>query len=112
VARRLTNAAGRICLTKGVYDIIRYVRNGDMEGYALGTGEMSFSSVSQLVEDGIVKVTPKLVKKMKCSIQLSSGFAGLITSPFDIYELIRSSIDASKAVLGSKEWRDSITSAL
>ncbi len=72
---------------------------------------MSFSLVSQLFEGGIVKVTPKLVKKLKCGIHLSSGFAGLITSPFDIYDLIRSSIDASKAVQGSKEWRDSIASA-
>jgi hypothetical protein len=101
-SHRLTNAAGRISLKKGVYDIIHSGRYGDMESFTLGTGEIGFSLVSQLVKDGIFKVTPKLVKQMKCGIHLSRGFAGLITSPFDIYDLIRSSIDASKAVQGSK----------
>jgi hypothetical protein len=55
---RLTNAAGRISFTKGMYDIIQAARLGDNEGFSLGVGEMSFSLVSQLVEDGVVKMTP------------------------------------------------------
>lgn len=109
---RLTNAAGRISLFHGGYSIIHSLRHGDYESFALGTGEMGFSLFSQLIEDRIVKATPQMIKQMKHSIYLSRGFAGVVTSPFDIYDLIRSSIDASNSVKGSKEWRDNIASAV
>ncbi len=105
---RLTNAAGRISMAKGLYDVAHSLRYGDTKGFLLGSGEMGFSLFSQLVEDGIVKITPKLIKQMKFGIFFSRGFAGVITSPFDIYDLVSSSIDLTNAEKGSKEWRASI----
>ncbi|WP_157956383.1 ankyrin repeat domain-containing protein [Wolbachia endosymbiont of Folsomia candida] len=45
---------------------------------------------------------------MKHGIFLTRGFAGLISSPFDIYDLVSSSIDLANSKKGTKEWRDSI----
>ncbi|APR98948.1 ankyrin repeat domain-containing protein [Wolbachia endosymbiont of Folsomia candida] len=105
---RLTNAAGRISMAKGFYDIAHSIRYGDTQGFLLGSGEIGFSLFSQLIEDGIVKVAPQVIKQMKHSIFLTRGFAGLISSPFDIYDLVSSSIDLANSKKGSKEWRDSI----
>ncbi|WP_157956387.1 ankyrin repeat domain-containing protein [Wolbachia endosymbiont of Folsomia candida] len=105
---RLTNAAGRISMVKGYYDIAHSIRYGDTQGFLLGSGEIGFSLFSQLIEDGVVKVAPQVIKQMKHGIFLTRGFAGLITSPFDIYDLVSSSIDLANSKKGSKEWRDSI----
>ena len=56
----------------------------------------------------MVKVAPQVIKQMKHGIFLTRGFAGLISSPFDIYDLVSSSIDLANSKKGSKEWRDSI----
>ncbi|APR97793.1 ankyrin repeat domain-containing protein [Wolbachia endosymbiont of Folsomia candida] len=105
---RLTNAAGRISMAKGYYDIAHSIRYGDTQGFLLGSGEIGFSLFSQLIEDGVVKVAPQIIKQMKHGIFLTRGFAGLISSPFDIYDLVSSSIDLANSKKGSKEWRDSI----
>ncbi len=105
---RLTNAAGRISMAKGYYDIAHSIRYGDTQGFLLGAGEIGFSLFSQLIEDGVVKVAPQVIKQMKHGIFLTRGFAGLISSPFDIYDLVSSSIDLANSKKGSKEWRDSI----
>jgi hypothetical protein len=105
---RLTNAAGRISMLHGGYSTIQALNHGDTTGFALGAGEMGFSLFSQLIEDGIVKIAPKFIKQMKGGMYLARGSAGLITAPFDIYDLVRSSIELSEAPKGSKAWRDSI----
>lgn len=107
---RLVNAVGRISMFRGAHATLHALQQGDMVEVFLGSGEMSFSLFSQLIEDKVVKLAPKLIKQMKFGIYVTRGFGGLISSPFDIADLVRSSIDLSKAEKNSKEWRDAIAS--
>ncbi|XGA08004.1 MAG: ankyrin repeat domain-containing protein [Wolbachia endosymbiont of Xenopsylla cheopis] len=105
---RLTNAAGRISMLRGIHGTLYALQQGDVTEFALGAGEISFSMFSQLIEDKVVIFAPKIIKQMKGGIFVARGIGGLISNPFDIVDLVRSSIDLSKAEKGSKEWRDAI----
>lgn len=105
---RLVNAAGRISMIRGIHGVLHSASQGDMVEFSLGAGEIGFSMFSQLIEDKVVKITPKVIKQMKGGIYISRGVGGLIGNAFDIVDLVRSSIDLSKAEKGSKEFRDAI----
>ncbi|MEN9916928.1 MAG: hypothetical protein RLY40_860, partial [Pseudomonadota bacterium] len=102
------NAAGRISFLRGLYSTIHSGVVGDEVGLLLGAGEMSYSFLSDAIEKGVIRITPKIIKQLKGSIFLSRGAAGLLGNAFDIVDLVQSSITLSKAEKNSKEYRDAI----
>lgn len=109
---RLTNAAGKVAQVHSAYSILQAALLDDKIGFALGVGEMGFSLFSQLIEDKIVKLTSFMIQRLKYGLALSRGVAGVMSSPFDIYDFIQASINVAHAVPYSKEWRDNIASAI
>ncbi|PWU15354.1 MAG: hypothetical protein C5B45_02665, partial [Chlamydiae bacterium] len=107
---RWVNAVGRISMFRGAHATLHALQQEDMVELFLGSGEMSFSLFSQLIEDKVVKLAPQVIKQMKFGIYVTRGVGGLISNPFDIVDLVRSSVDLSKAEKNSKEWRDAIAS--
>ena len=107
---RLINAAGGISLSRGIHGTLFALQQGDVLEFSLGSGEIAFSLFSQLIEDKVVKLSPQIIKQMKFGIHLTRGVGGLVSNPFDVIDLIRSSIDLSQAGKVSKVWRDAIAS--
>lgn len=70
--QRLMNAAGRIQLLRGVHGTFASCESGDSSADCmLSVGEIGFSFLSNAIEDGILKITPKGVK-------LAAGAAGKV----------------------------------
>lgn len=67
----------------------------------LDSGEISLSLVSQLIEDGIVKNVPKFIKgftRIRFGTHILRGGAAIVASPFDIYDMVDSTIDLHNCI--------------
>lgn len=105
---RIGSKMGMVSFMRGLHGTMHAGYAGDVQGFYLGSGEMFFSLLSDGIEKKIVKLTPKLIKQLKVGIYVSRGIAGIVSSPFDIIDIVQSSIVLAKAEKDSKEYRDAI----